>query len=134
MNRASLALALAVAAVPFAAVAAAEPPPVTDATATWIESTHVRLTVTYEGSACETPGEARVEAGPDRTDVVVIPTTETAEMCTMQIVPVTYEGIIAVEPDTTTLAITVLDANGQPKATGSATIGAPEAGPEPITE
>lgn len=116
------ALVVATTLVPLAAVAAAEPPPITEATAVWTDEGKVELSVTYDGGACDEPGDPRVEAGPTTTDAVFIPTTETAEVCTMQIVPVTYEGVIPVEPDTRTLAITVLDFKGQPKATGSVDI------------
>lgn len=121
MIRAGLA-ALALALYPIVAVAAAPPPPLTGATAVWTDDGHVQLDVTWEGGACEEPAEAEVTAGPDQTDVVTIPTNETAEVCTMQIVPVEFSGIIAVEPTTDTLSITVLAPDGQPKAAGSVEI------------
>src|SRR5690606_12525280 len=100
----------------------AEPQPLTSAAASWTADGKVELKVTYQGGACEEPGEAQVEAADTTTDVVVIPTTSTAEVCTMQIVPVEYSGVIAVEPWTTTLAITVLDPDGQLQASGSVDI------------
>jgi hypothetical protein len=116
-------LALAAAAVlPLQASGAAEPPPVTAATAVWTPDGHVSLTVTYDGGACEEPGEIRVESGQNQINVVTIPTVETAEICTLQIVPVTYEGVIAVEPSAETLSVTILDTGGQPKAAGSVEI------------
>jgi hypothetical protein len=121
-------LALLAAFVPLSAPAAAQPQPLTSATATWTEDGKVVLAVTFEGSACEAPGEAHVAAGDVLTDEVTIPTMSTAEVCTMQIVPVEFSGTIAVEPLTTRLAIAVLDTEGQIKAAGSVDIAPPDAG------
>jgi hypothetical protein len=121
MVRAGL-VTLAFAACPVVAVAAAPPPPVTEAHAVWTEEGHVQLDVTWDGGACEEPGEPAVEAGSDGTNTVVVPTVETAEVCTLQIVPVTFSGLIAVEPTAETLSIMVLAPDGQPKATGSVEI------------
>ena len=124
MYRAIAIAAAFLAATPPAALAAeaSPPPPLTEATATWTSDGKVDLSVTYEGGACEETGQATVTVGTDTTAAVTIPTVETAEICTMQIVPVTYTGTIAVEPDTTSLSITVLDPEGQPKAAGTAEI------------
>ncbi len=119
---------LAVLAPISATAAVAEPAPLTSATATWTEDGKVVLAVTFDGSACEEPGEAQVSAGDDITDEVTIPTVSTAEVCTMQIVPVEFTGTIAVEPLTTTLAIAVLDTDGQIKASGSVEIEKRDAG------
>ena len=58
----------------------------------------------------------------ETTDAVTIPTESTSDVCTMQIVPVEFTGLIPVEPLTEMLAITVLAPDGQAKATGSVTI------------
>src|SRR5688572_18277018 len=108
-------LALLAVLTPLAATAA-EPAPLTSATATWTEDGKVDPAGTFDGSACEESGEAQVSAGDDITDEVTIPTLWTAEVCTRQIVPVEFTGTIAVEPLTTTLAIAVLDPEGQIKA------------------
>jgi hypothetical protein len=121
-------LALLAAFIPLSAPAAAQPQPLTSASATWTADGKVELAVTFEGSACETPGEAHVAAGDVITDEVTIPTISTAEVCTMQIVAVEYSGTIAVEPLTTRLAIAVLDAEGQIRAAGSVEISRPGAG------
>ena len=121
-------LAFLVAFIPMSATAAAQSAPLTSATATWTADGKVQLAVTFEGSACETPGEAHVASGDDITDEVTIPTVSTAEVCTMQIVPVEFTGTIAVEPLTTTLAIAVLDTDGQIKASGSVEIAKGDAG------
>jgi hypothetical protein len=104
------------------AAAAAEPAPLTSASASWTADGKVELAVTFEGSACEEPGEPHVAAGDVITDEVTIPTVSTAEVCTMQIVPVEFTGTIAVEPLTERLAIAVLDTHGQIKAAGSVEI------------
>lgn len=124
MMRLSIAGALALATL--SAAAASEPPPITSAEAVWKEAGQVQLDLTWDGSACEAPGEAEVVAGDDVSDAVHIPTSRTAEVCTMQIVPVEYSGLIAVEPTTQTLSITVFDPEGQPRATGSVEIEMPE--------
>lgn len=99
---------------------AAEPAPLTSATAIWTENGQVELNVAYEGSACEETQQPTVTASEIfGTDVVTIPTVETAEVCTMQLVPVEFEGTIAVEPTTDMLSVVVLDAEGQPQAAGS---------------
>jgi hypothetical protein len=121
-------LALLAVFVPFSATAAAQPASLTSATATWTEDGKVELAVTFEGSACEAPGEPHVAAGDDITDEVTIPTVATAEVCSMQIVPVEFTGTIAVEPLTTRLAIAVLDIEGQIKASGSVEIAKGDAG------
>jgi hypothetical protein len=121
-------LALLAVLIPLSATAAAQPAPLTSATATWTEDGKVILVVTFEGSACEAAGEPHVSAGDDLTDEVTIPTVATAEVCTMQIVPVEFTGTIAVEPLTTRLAIAVLDTEGQIKAAGSVEIMRPPAG------
>jgi hypothetical protein len=118
MSHASL---IFVAAVVFAtASTAAEPPPFTKASAVWTAAGHVALSVTWDGGACEKPGEATVETTQTalQADEVTIPTVSTAEVCTMQVVPVEFTGEIAVEPLTENLAVTVLAPDGSPKAAG----------------
>jgi hypothetical protein len=121
MTRALCCLAFAAVLAPLGAVAA-EPAPLTAVSAAWVEDGKVELRLTFDGGACEATGPAEVAAGDETTDEVTIPTVTTAEVCTMQIVPVEYSGVIAVEPATTTLAIMVLDPDGQPKAAGSVEI------------
>ena len=121
MIRAGL-VALTVLAHPIAVAAAAPPPPVTEATAVWTGNGSVQLDVVWEGGACEVPGEPEVTAGAQQTDLVTIPTSATGEVCTMQIVPVEFSGIIAVEPGTESISILVLGPDGEAKASGSAEI------------
>jgi hypothetical protein len=118
-------LALALLAAPV--VLAAEPAQVTSITAKQQADGKVQLDVIYEGSACEQAGEAAVESATEDTVSVTIPATKTAEVCTMQIVPVEFSGIIPVEPATTTIAVTVLNSDGQSIAVGSASLEAVDA-------
>ena len=127
MTRLPALIALVAALLPPVAVAADEPPPLSAVSAVWTADGRVELKLTYEGGACEVTGEAQVAAGDVTTDEVTIPTISTAEVCTMQIVPVEFAGTIAVEPTTTTLAIMVLGPEGQPKAAGSVEIEKPAA-------
>jgi hypothetical protein len=105
-------------------VAAAAPEMITNGNARWTTDGKVELSFTYQGGACEMPGEASVAAGDatDSSDEVTVPTVSTAEVCTMQIVPVEFSGIIPVEPTTRRLVITVLAPDGTPKAAGSIVI------------
>jgi len=105
------------------AAAATEPPPLSSVSAIWVEDGQVELTLAYEGGACEEPQRAQVTASEIfGTDTVTIPTVETAEVCTMQIVQVEFSGTIPVEPTTDTLSVIVLDPDGQPKAAGQVEI------------
>jgi hypothetical protein len=119
-----LSLIAAAAGLVASAAMAAEPPPFSKASAKWAAEGHVELSVTWDGGACEKPGEATVDAteADETTDAVTIPTVSTAEVCTMQLVQVEFTGLIPVEPLTQTLAITVLAPDGQVKAGGSVTI------------
>lgn len=112
----------AILALPTAAMA--EPESFTEASARWTADGKVELTLVYQGGACEEPQEALVSASEsDMTvDSVTIPTVSTAEVCTLQLVPVHFTGVIAVEPYTTRLAVLILDFDGQPKAAGSVQI------------
>jgi hypothetical protein len=117
-------LALAAAFALFAPIAlGAAPEPITEGTATWTADGKVDIKVTWQSGACIEPREATVEAGDETTDELTIPTVATSEVCTMQIVPLTYEGTIAVEKLTETLSVMVLAPDGQPIASGSIEIG-----------
>jgi hypothetical protein len=98
---------------------AAAPEPITEGSATWTADGKVDIKVTWQDGACVAPGDVTVEAGDETIDEVTIPTASTAEVCTMQIVPVTFEGTIAVEKLTETLSVMVLAPDGQPVASGS---------------
>lgn len=82
----------------------------------------VALRFTFEGGACQEPGEATLEDAGGGIGNVTVPTEDTAETCTMQIVPVQYAGELAAGEDYTTFDITVLDPEGGVQALGSAGI------------
>jgi hypothetical protein len=96
--------------------------PLTSSSAVRQANGQVALSLTYDGSACEKTGEAEVFADGIVYDEVVIPTTRTAETCTLQITPVTYAGTIAVEPRTEGLEVMVLDPDGGLKAAGQVAV------------
>jgi hypothetical protein len=123
MTRVPTILVLALA-LPGAPALAAEPAPLTSASAVWAGDGHVELTVSWSGGACEEPGEPTVEAteADETTDAVLIPTIATADVCTLQLVQVEFSGLVPVEPLTETLAVTVLAPDGQPTASGSVAI------------
>lgn len=114
---AALALPAAIAAQE-PAPAGSEPEPITEGTAKRLPDGKVELSVTWQGGACDEPGEAEVNAGDQTTDEVTIPVSRVGEVCTLQIVPVEFTGTIPVEPATTTLSVMVLDPEGQPAAGG----------------
>lgn len=124
MIRVLLAAVVAGAAAFQVPAALAQPPaPLTEVSARWTADDKVDLKVVYEGGACERMLDAEVTASEVfGTDLVTIPTVETAQACTMQMVEVEFTGTIAVEPTTETLSILVLDPQGQPKAAGSVEI------------
>jgi hypothetical protein len=75
------------------------------------------LRIVYDGGACETTAETEPTVTLDGALATVsVPTTATAEVCTMQIVPNTVEKPIAIAADTAELDVTVLATNGQPQA------------------
>ena len=125
MTRLSAAVSAAAVLLAVPAALAAEPRPLTSVTAVWADGGGVQLDVAWQGGACEEPGDPEVVAADVTTNEVTIPTISTAEVCTMQMVEVTYSGLIPVEPQTTRLAITVLDPEGRPQAAGMVTIDPP---------
>ena len=77
----------------------------------------------YEGGACDRTIKAEVAAPANGIAAVSVPTLRLSEICTMQIVPVDYSGVLAIDPTTTELEITVLDPDGKPVAKGSVALG-----------
>lgn len=82
----------------------------------------VALRFTFEGGACQQPGEPTLEDAGGGIGNVTVPTEETAEVCTMQIVPVQFAAELAAGPDYTTFDIAVLNPAGEVQALGSAGI------------
>lgn len=87
-----------------------------------LDSDTVALRFTFEGSACQQPGEAELEDAGGGIGNVTVPTEDTAEVCTMQIVPVQFAGELAAGEDYTTFDIAVLNPEGEVQALGSAGI------------
>jgi hypothetical protein len=104
--------------------AATEPQKLIDISADVVDAGQVRLALTYPGGACDKTGEAEVTAAGNFVVSVTIPTTRVGEVCTMQVVPVHFEQVIAVEPGTQTISATVLTPDGQLLASGSVDLGA----------
>lgn len=89
-----------------------------------IDDTSAALRIVYQGGACETTDglEPRVEL--DGTGALVfIPTTATAEMCTMQIVPNHVNKTLGVAPHTVQLDVTLLGTSLEPRAREIVAIG-----------
>src|SRR5690606_5572597 len=92
MTRLSAAVSAAAVLLAVPAALAAEPQPLTSATAVWADGGGVQLDVAWQGGACEAPDDPEVVAADVTTNEVTIPTISTAEVCTMQMVEVTYSG------------------------------------------
>ena len=87
------------------------------------EHSEVRLTFSFDGSACISPEMALVETSNiSGIASVTVPTSAGAEVCTMQLAPVQVSQVIAVDPETTALSIVVLDPEDRPIASGDAEI------------
>ena len=75
-----------------------------------IDGTSAALRLVYQGGACETTAELETRVELDGTSAtVVIASKATAEMCTMQIVPNHVEKVIGIAPETSEVAITLLN-------------------------
>lgn len=96
--------------------------PLDNLTACRLDDSRVALGFTFEGGACQQPGTATVDSAQGGVAAVTIPTEETAEVCTMQVVPVAVAEALPVDADAITLDITVLAPDGRPQALGSTDI------------
>lgn len=108
--------------------ASAQPGQLDHVAACRLDPQTVHLRFTFEGGACQQPGEAIVEDAGGGIGDVTVPTEDTAEICTMQIVPVEVAAELAAEEDYTTFDIVVLNPHGEVQALGSA--GIVDDGPE----
>lgn len=88
----------------------------------------VALSFTYQGGACDRTLQPTVapEAVTAAIDVVV-PMIVVGEMCTMQIVPVPFTGIVTVPEGVTLLDVSVENADGESIAAGSIEVPVDEA-------
>jgi|GEM_PF-1325657 len=113
---------LAILMMPVASMAMAQAAaPLDDLRACRLDAGRVALSFTYEDGACVAPQPAAVDEA-DTSAVVTISTNRTAEVCTLNIVPVEVNQPIVVSQAVQHLDITVLDPEGTPRAAGSAEI------------
>ncbi|MDP1731949.1 MAG: hypothetical protein Q8L54_12400 [Devosia sp.] len=96
-----------------------------------LDDSRVALRFTFEGGACQQPGEPFLARGKDGIGNVTVPTANVGEICTMQIVPVQFAGVVDAPETITTLDITVLKPNGNRQALGSTDVAT---GPEECVE
>jgi hypothetical protein len=90
----------------------------TDLSACRLDSERILLRATFDGSACWAVETAEL-AEPRGTIVAVhLPTISTAEMCTMQIVPVSTEQVIEARDPVINLAVTAGDPENNVVASG----------------
>lgn len=122
-----LSLALALVAVPSFALAQ-DLAPLDELKACRLDAASVSLAFIYDGGACQQTGEAKAELIEGDTATVTVPTINTAEVCTMQVVKVNFAGIVPVPEAVTKLDVQVLSPEGEVVATSEAEI-APN-GPE----
>ena len=87
-----------------------------------LDAERVVLAFTFEGGACQQPGEATIEPTEGGVGNVTVPTETVGDVCTMQIVPVEFSGTLAAADEITALDITVLSPEGGPHALGSTEI------------
>jgi hypothetical protein len=87
-----------------------------------LDEARIALRFTFEGGACQQPGEASLLPEEGGIGNVTVPTTNVGEMCTMQIVPVEFAHVLDAAKDITTLDIVVLSPEGQPQSLGSTDI------------
>jgi hypothetical protein len=99
-------------------VAAQELAEFTALSACRIDDGHVRLSATFDGSGCQAV-EPVDQAEPRGTIIAVtIPTSSTAEICTMQIVPIETVQVIKADLDIADLDVTAIDPQNNPVAHG----------------
>jgi hypothetical protein len=109
---AALALALST-----GAVLAEDLPGFTSIEACRSDDTTAVLRIVYEGGACETTSETEPSVTLDGAlGIITVPSTATAEICTMQIVPNHVQKTIAIAADTAELDVTLLATSGEPQA------------------
>jgi len=83
-----------------------------------IDEDRVLLRATFDGSACQRVEPAGLAEPRGTIVAVTIPTTRTAEMCTMQIVPIEVEQVIEAPEPIFDLDVTAIDPDNNPVAHG----------------
>lgn len=114
-------IALALIALPSFALAQ-DLAPLSELKACRIDAATVSLAFIYDGGACEQTGEAKAEILEGDTATVVVPTTATSEVCTMQVVKVNFAGIVPVPDTVARLDVQVLSTGGEVVAAGDTDI------------
>jgi len=99
------------------AVAASDLQPFTQASATRAGD-DVQLQLTFDGGACQAVDAPQPGAVTDGALAVTISTRGTAEICTMQIVPIAVDVTVPAAAEVTALQVTVLGTDGQPQFGG----------------
>jgi hypothetical protein len=113
-------------------VLAEETRPLDALSACRLDENRVALQFTFEGGACQKPGEATLDAAKGGVGNVTVPTHNEGDVCTMQIVPVEFSGVLTADPEITSLDITVLKPDGKNRqALGSVDVAT---GPEECVE
>jgi hypothetical protein len=97
--------------------AAANLQPFTDVSATRAGD-DVQLRLTFDGGACQAVDAPQPGSVTDGTLAVTIPTHATAEICTMQIVPIAVDVTVPAPAEANALQVTVLGTDGQPQFGG----------------
>ena len=126
-KHAYLAFGLVAAIFPAGAALAEATRPLDAISACRLDADRIVLRFTFEGGACQQPGEAVLARGKDGLGAVTVPTSNVGEVCTMQVVDVPFEQVVAAEKAVTTLDITVTRPEGGRQALGSTDI---STGPE----
>jgi archaellum component FlaF (FlaF/FlaG flagellin family) len=119
MNFATLGLAATIALATTSLALAQETVRLDDLDVDRLNDTQVIVEFEYDGSACEAVGTAEVGALTDGTLAVSFPTSNTAEVCTQQLVEIEVEQAITVPEGATHVEVTLLSPDGSVKATGT---------------
>lgn len=83
-----------------------------------VDAGHVLVRATFDGGACQAVEPAQSAEPRGTIMAVAIPTVSTAEVCTMQIVPVEVEQVVEAHDDIAHLDVTVLDPQNNDQAHG----------------
>jgi len=112
----------ALAVLTMSSLAFAQPAQVDDLDAERISPTEVRVDFEFDGGACQSVEPAQLGEIVDGLLTVTFPTVSTAEMCTMQVVEIEVEQVIAADESVSRIEVIVLGTDGEPSATGSTNV------------
>lgn len=101
-----------------------EGPAFIDSSATRLNADQVQLKLTFEGGACQAVDEPILGTVSAGSLAVTIPTHDTAEMCTMQIVQIPVDVTIAAGADVTALDVTIQAPSGSRQTGGTIAVAA----------